>query len=164
MKKYLILILIVLIFGTLVVGVQAAGGKLVDAQRVPLYPVDNRSSNNVLTSEPSQGEVVFVDPMGNVTLVIQGNVEGLTPKHEYAVWVRNLSGYTGLYLDENTSLGYYKLETFTTNVKGKGKFHINILANDLPTGEYEIQLAINDCEAGGTDLATIKYITVTIKE
>jgi len=143
---------------------QPTHGHWVNNQRVPLYEVTTCSSNNVSSDSIIQGEVVFVDPMGNVTLVIQGNVEGLTPKHEYAVWVRNLSGYTGPYLDEYTPLGYYKLETFTTNVKGKGKFHINILADDLPTGEYEIQLAIND--DGCTVLATEappNWIIVTIK-
>lgn len=149
---------------------QPTHGHWVNNQRVLLYPVPNCDSAVVNTDAESQGEVLFNDPMGKVTLVIQGNVEGLTPKHEYAVWVRNLSGYTGPYLGEHTLLGYYKLETFTTNVKGKGKFHINILADDLPTGTYEIQLAINDPDVGGKNGCTVlateappNWVTVTIK-
>ena len=168
MKKYLILVLIVLIIGTLVIGVQVASGKRVNAQRVPLYPVPSGSSWFVDTTAPSQGEVVFVDPMGNVTFIIQGNVEGLESNKCYAVWVRDLRdtpGYTGDFL-KRAGLGYYMLETFTTNVEGKGKFHINILSEELTPGTYEIQVAINgDCvNVGRTVLATELWVTVTIKE
>jgi len=168
MKKYLIFVLIVLIIWTLVIGVQVASGKRVNAQRVPLYPVSGGSSDNVLTSEPSQGEVVFVDPMGNVTFIIQGNVEGLTPNYDYAVWIRDLgsTNYTGDSTWFHKPLGYYRVETFTTNEEGKGKFHLNILSEELTPGSYEIQLAINDdcVNIGRTVLATVKYTTVTIKE
>ncbi len=172
MKKYLILVLIVLIVGTLVIGVQVASGNRVNAQRVPLYPVLGCSSNNVLPLGPSQGEVVFVDPMGNVTFIIQGNVEGLIPNYDYTVWVRDLRdtpGYTGDFLNSAISAGYYMLETFTTNVEGKGKFHINILSEELTPGTYDIQLAINDPDDpygtyGCTVLATELWVTVTIKE
>ena len=169
MKKYLILVLIVLIIGALVIGVQVASGKRVDAQRVPLYPVSTGNSWYVDTTAPSQGEVVLVDPMGNVTFIIQGNVEGLNPNYDYAVWVRDLRddpGYTGDFLKSASSLGYYMLETFTTNVEGKGTFHINILSEDLTPGTYQIQVAINDdcVEVGKTVLATELWVTVTIKE
>ncbi|HIH97278.1 MAG TPA: hypothetical protein HA348_07400 [Thermoplasmata archaeon] len=166
MKKYLILVLIVLIVGTLVIGVQAAGGKWVDAQRVPLYPVPTGNSWYVDTTLPSQGEVVFVDPMGNVTFIIQGNVEDLLPNHCYTIWVRDLDpGYTGTFIAHAPSLGYYKLDTFTTNDEGRGKFHLNICAEDLSIGEYDIQLAINDGELGYefTVLATELWVTVSIK-
>jgi len=167
MKKYLILVLIVLIIGTLVIGVQVASGKRVDAQRVPLYPVNNCNSAFVRSDLPSQGEVVFVDPMGNVTFIIQGNVEDLSPNQCYNIWIRDLDpGYSGNFLKKYAPLGYYMVDTFTTNVEGKGTFHINILSEDLTPGEYEIQLAINDDSAGNgcTVLATELWVTVTIKE
>ena len=163
MKKYLILVLIVLIVGTLVIGVQAAGGKWVDAQRVPLYPTPSGSSNNVRTDLPSQGEVIFVDPMGNVTFIIQGNVEGLQPGFLYDVWIRDFDpGYTGTFIKRYAPLGYYKLDTFTTNDEGRGKFHLNIRSDDLAPGTYLIQLAINE-GGGGTVVATELWVTVTIK-
>lgn len=171
MKKYLILVLIVLIIGTLVIGVQVASGKRVNAQRVPLYPVFSGNSAYVNTDAPSQGKVIFVDPMGNVTFIIQGNVEGLESNKCYAVWVRDLRGtpgYTGDFLNESKKYGYYMLETFTTNVEGKGKFHINILSEDLSPGIYSIQLAINNscdpADNGITVLATVMYTTVTVKQ
>ena len=173
MKKYLILVLIVLIIGTLVIGVQVASGKRVNAQRVPLYLVDGGSSNNVRVDLPSQGEVVFVDPMGNVTFIIQVNVEGLTPNYDYAVWIRDLgsqppdpTNYTGDYTYFYKPLGYYRVGTFTTNDEGKGKYHLNILSEELTPGTYYIQLAINnECVSiGSTVVATERYIEVTIKE
>ena len=146
------------------------GGKWVNAQRVPLYPVLNCNSWFVDTDSPSQGEVVFVDPMGKVTFIIQGNVEDLDPSKCYAVWIRDLRddpGYTGDFLNQYSDLGYYMVETFTTNVEGNGKFHLNILSEELSPGTYQIQLAINDkCDQsiGCTVLATELWVTVTIKE
>ena len=146
----------------------AAGGKWVNAQRVPLYKVTTCSSDDVdPDSQIIQGEVVFVDPMGKVTFIIQGNVEGLLEDHDYAVWVRELTNYDGDFLMSAGGVWFW-LETFTTNVEGKGKFHINILSEDLTSGTYQIQLAINDpddpyCVYGCTVLATDKWVTVTVK-
>ena len=149
----------------IVTSVFAAGGKWVDAQRVPLYPVDYRSSDYVRDDLLSQGEVLFVDPMGNVTFIIQGNVEGLELNHCYEIWIRDLDpGYSGAFLKKYAPLGYYMVDTFITNDEGKGKFHLNFRSDELIDGAYEIQLAINDCEVGGTVLATVKWVTVTIKE
>ncbi|GAI29018.1 unnamed protein product, partial [marine sediment metagenome] len=52
-------------------------------------------------------------------------IKGLSPNMEYFVWVRNLTGYTGDYLYNYSLLGYYKLNSFMTNVKGKGSFRIH---------------------------------------
>ena len=172
MKKSLFSIIgLVLVIGLallIMTSIFAAGGKWVNAQRVPLYPVDACNSKYVREDLPSQGEVVFVDPMGKVTFIIQGNVEGLTPNYDYAVWIRDLgsTNYTGDFTWFYEPLGYYRVETFTTNEEGKGKFHLNILSEELTPGSYEIQLAINDdCVIiGCTVLATVMYTTVTIKE
>ena len=170
MKKFLFPILTLLLVIGLALLIMptifATEGHWVNNQPAPLYPASDCSSDNVLPSEPSQGEVIFVDPMGKVTFIIQGNVEGLLEKHDYAVWVRNLNNYDGDFIMSAAGVWFW-LETFTTNAKGMGKFHINILADDLPTGTYDIQLAINDPDVGGiygcTVLATEKWITVTIK-
>ena len=104
-------------------------------------------------SELAGGQVTLVDPMGNVSLIIQGNVRDLTPSTTYGVWVRDLTGYTGDYLNSMPRLGYFKLTTFTTNAKGHGNFHINIGKDDLPDGTYDIQVAINDHNATDPDIS-----------
>ena len=171
MKKSLFpIIVLFLVIGLallIMTSVFAAGGKWVNAQRVPLYPVDGGSSNNVRVDLPSQGEVVFVDPMGKVTFIIQVNVEGLIPNYDYAVWIRDLSTeYTGSHTYFYKPLGYYRVGTFTTNDEGKGKYHLNILSEELTSGTYYIQLAINnECvSVGSTVLATERDIPVTIKD
>jgi len=168
LKKIAIALVLCIVISVITGSVVFAAGKA-GAQRVSLYPVDSGSSDYVRTDLPSQGTVVINDPMGDVTLIIQGNTFGLQPKYSYTVWVRNLDqngGYTGPYIMKYAPLGYYLLDTFTTNAKGRGHFHLNIQAQDLPSGAYGIQVAINDPQAGGpygkTVLATVKYTTVTV--
>ncbi len=171
MKKLIAIVLLVMVLMlTLSSGFALADGKA-GAQRAPLYPVDNYTSDEVRSDLPSQGKVVINDPMGSVALIIQGNAEGLMANYEYTVWVRDLTGYTGSFINRYTPLGYYILDTFTTNTKGKGNFHLNILAEDLPPGIYEIQVAINDLGEndpltyiGQTVIATEKYTEVTVGE
>jgi len=141
--------------------------KWVDSQKADFYTVPDGNSDNV-SDILAGGQVTLVDPMGNVSLIIQGNVRDLTPSTTYAVWVRNLAGYTGDYLNNYEPLGYFMLTTFTTNAKGHGNFHINIGKDDLPDGTYDIQVAINDLPSdqhpnGVTKIATQKYTVVTVK-
>ena len=131
-----------------------------------LYPVSSGSSNNVLTGEPSQGcVVIFDDPTGEVAIEIDGNAHGLTPDHEYSIWVRDLSGYTGFSYNSAPSLGYYLLDYFTTDGDGMGFFELNIDSADLSDGTYNIQVAINDPSVEPpytTIIATVKYTSVTV--
>ena len=167
MKKQAIAVVLSVVLSIIVGGVALAA-----AQRAPLYPVEEGNSDNVLTGQPSQGRVIINDPMGDVALVIQGNATGLLSNHLYTVWVRNLDmkgGYTGDYINKYTPLGYYLLDCFTTNRQGKGHFHLNIRATDLPAGTYDIQVAINDPPGdpsdspfGPTVLATVKYTEVDV--
>ncbi len=165
MKKIAIALLLCMVLSIITGSAVFAAGKA-GAQRVPFYPVDFGSSDYVRNDLPAQGAAVINDPMGNVALMIQGNVNGLQPNHFYTVWVRELAGYTGDFLNSYTPLGYYLLDTFTTNEEGKGHFHLNIRAQDLSAGTYNIQVAINDAPSpdiiGVTVLATEKYTTVTI--
>lgn len=162
-KTFPILLALVLIF---VITTPVFAGKWVTAQQAPFYVVTSCSSDNV-TSTLGGGQVNIVDPMGNVSLIIQGSVKGLEPNTQYDAWVRNLSGYTGSYLYAYTPLGYFKLATFLTDEFGNGSFHINLRAEDLPDGTYSIQVAINNAGAanniGCTYIATEKYLTVTVK-
>lgn len=140
------------------------------AVQTPLFPVSGGSSDNVLDTQPSQGKVIVNTPNGNVTLIFNGIVTGLTPSTTYAVWVRDLrsidsvGGYTGPFFREYAPLGYYVLDYFTTDEFGAGNFHINVRAEDLPADSYNIQVAINTYvpDANGvTLLATPKYTSVT---
>lgn len=165
MKKIAIALALCMALSVVVGGAALAGGKA-SVQKAPLYLVDGGSSDNVRDDLASQGRVIINDPMGDVALIIQGNVEGLKDNYSYTVWVRELFGYTGPSIHAYPP--YYKLDTFTTNSKGKGHFHLNILATDLPSGTYDIQVAINDPVGvfggviGETVLATVKYTEVTV--
>lgn len=125
----------------------AGGGKWVTAQKAPFYWVNGSSDDP--TSDLAGGQVVTVDPMGNVSLVVQGNVKGLDPNAGYDVWIRDLTGYTGsyLYMATGTYNGvpytYYKLGTFATDFEGNGSFDLNLRADELPDGTYELQVALN---------------------
>lgn len=177
MKKVLFPILALVLTLSMATSAVAAGGKWVNAQRAPLYPlVPPGSSNYVDPSLDPVGQVILVDPMGNVTFIIQGHVEGLTPDPDdpnLYLWVRNLSGYTGPFMEPyyNATYGYYLLDTFTVNEEGRGNFHVNIRSEHLIPGTYQIQVAINTgpvptwptVAATYWDRATGEGITVTIK-
>jgi len=164
MKKVLFAAICILALLVLVAPA-AAGGKWVDAQRAPFYKVYGCSSN-VVSSDLAGGQVVLVDPMGSVSLVVQGNVKGLASNAGYDAWVRNLTGYTGPYLAVYAPLGYYKLATFTTDDEGNGIFHLNLRADDLPDGTYQIQVAINPFGNQGCTVIATQWdpgLTVTVK-
>jgi len=158
MRKFIVLAVVALALALTVSATSAGGGKWVNSQRLALYPVLSCSSNFPDTSQPGQGTAKLVDPMGDVNLIIQGNAKGLTADSGYDVWVRNLDtygGYTGPKLAYYAPLGYYKLATFTTDSEGNGSFHLNLRADHLPPGEYQIQVAINPLSNQGcTVLAT----------
>ena len=163
MKKLSFVAIAILTLLVLVVPA-AAGGKWVTAQKAPFYKVYGCSSNYV-SSELAGGQVVLVDPMGNVSLIVQGNVKGLAPDAGYDVWVRNLTGYTGSYLAVYLPLGYYKLDTFTTDAEGNGSFHLNLRAADLPDGTYEVQVAINPAGVQGCTVVATQWpgLSITVK-
>jgi len=153
-KKSLPILLALVLLASLTTPVFA--GKWVTAQQAPFYLVPSGSSNFVSTTLAG-GEVHIVDPMGNVSLIIQGNVKGLAPNTNYAAWVRDLDNYSGSTINSAPSLGYFKLVTFMTDEYGDGSFHINLRAEDLPDGTYYIQVAIN---LAGADPTT--YIGTTV--
>lgn len=163
-KRVLIAATCILALLVLVAPAAAGGGKWVDAQKAPFYIVYGCSSN-VVSSDLAGGQVVLVDPMGNVSLVVQGNVEGLASNAGYDAWVRNLTGYTGPYLAVYPPLGYYKLATFTTDAEGNGSFHLNLRADELPDGTYQIQVAINPLGNQGCTVIATQWpgLSVTVK-
>jgi hypothetical protein len=150
----------------LVLAVPAGAVKPVDPgglQRLTWHSVTDGSSDNV-TDTLVPGHVTINTPAGRVAMVINGRIT-LLPNTTYGVWVRELTGYTGDYLASYTPLHYYKLVTFTTNVRGQGSFHINIARADLlPDGTRNIQIAINpspsDASIDVTVAATIRFTSV----
>ena len=128
-------------------------GKWVDPVNAPFYLVPSGTSN-IVSSDLAGGKVHIVDPMGNASLIIQGNIVGLLPNTSYDVWVRNLNDYTGDYLQYVPSLGYFKFVTLTTDDFGNADFHIMMKADELPDGTYQIQVAINPAGVLRTVIAT----------
>ena len=164
MNKKLIIVITILAL-VLTVTPALAGGKWVTAQKAPFYHVYGCSSNNV-SSDLAGGQVVLVDPMGNVSLVVQGNVKGLTHNSGYDVWVRDLQDYSGPYITKHEDLGYFKLATITTDFEGNGSFHFNIRTDELAAGTYTIQVAINPAGNQGCTVVATQWpgMSVTVKE
>lgn len=132
----------------------------------PFYTVNNGTSDQV-TNTLAGGSVMYNAPSGKVALIIDGNVSSLQANSNYAVWVRDLTGYTGPALTTYAPLGYVKLGTFSTDSLGNGSFHFNIQRSDLPAGTYHLQTAINPAGdsndyIGQTVVATQKYTDVAV--
>jgi len=163
MKK-LMFFTVLLLLSLVVVSPVLAGGKWVNSQKASFYKVYGCSSN-VVSDDLSGGQVILVDPMGNVSMVVQGNVRGLNPLAKYDVWIRNLTGYTGPYITEYAPLGYFKLATITTDDEGNGSFHFNLRTDELPDGNYEIQVAINPYNNQGCTVVATQWpgIFISVK-
>ena len=163
MKKILVALAAVAALSVVaVVAVPAFAG----STKAPFYTVTNGTSDEV-TNTLSGGSVMYNAPSGNVALIINGDVKGLQPNFDYAVWVRDLTTYSGPALTSYAPLGYFKLGTFSTNAQGNGSFHFNIQRSDLPAGTYNLQTAINDAgttddHVGATVVATQKYTNVNV--
>lgn len=128
--------------------------------KLPVFEVDDKTSDKVDTDEPYQGHITVTTPRGKNDLIIRGVIHGLAKKTEHSVWIRKLAGYSGPYLDRNESLKYYKLVLFTTDSEGHGNFHLKIADSHLPAGSYELQIAIN--KGSDTVSATQKWLEVKI--
>ena len=166
MKKAIVFIVIAALVLTITPALIFAGGKWVDSQKAPFYEVNG--SSDIVSDVLAGGQVTLVDPMGNVSMVIQGNVRELDPLAMYDVWVRNLRGYTGpciLGPVGGDSYNYYKLAVITTDVEGNGSFHFNLRTDELPDGVYEIQVAINHYNDMSSTVIATQWpgMTVTVK-
>ena len=112
----------------------------------------------------SEGKVIINLPKGDVGMVAQGMVRNLelnTPYYVY-LWAHyDTSWYTGT---EATWLdSWAKFATITTNAAGHANFHINIDADDLTTGSYDISVWIDEAETPGSVTVLVSYeITVNI--
>lgn len=138
MRRAFVILFAALILTVLVAPVVSAG-KFVTPQKADWFYVSGGSSNNVTTAQ-AYGHVQIVDPMGSATLIVTGVVQ-LAPSTGYAVWVRELYGYTGTLW--TPGIGYYKLGWFMTDANGYADFNVKVFSNVLPEGTYNIQVAIN---------------------
>jgi hypothetical protein len=131
-------------------------------QRLTWHKVANWNSDSVLP-DPVPGRGTINTPRGTVAMVINGHVK-LQPNTTYGVWVRELTGYTGTSLASAPTAYYYRLATFTTNIRGWGAFHIHIARTLLPNDLRNIQIAINTSlnpgDVGGTVAATVRFTPV----
>ena len=164
MKRLTMLLGLCSIVGALVVPTALSG-----SQKVPIYAADGCTSDLIDTTMPVPGHVNLNTPGGAVALVVNGSIT-LAPNTTYTFWVRNLTGYTGPFVNSSSGLGYYAPGTFTTDAYGNGVFHYNFLASDLPPGTYPIQVAINQdngttygCTIAGTTFSyTAPPTSVTV--
>lgn len=153
MKKLIVLCLSLFAFLSLSVGLVSAKNADPKQAKAIFYNVTGGSSDNVDQKNPYEGFVTLVNPSGDNSLLLNGHIKGLTADTEYSVWVRNLTGYSGPRIFEYLPLGYFKLVTFTTNSQGIGEFHYQINSQDLPSGTYPIQVAINFGDPIGVTVA-----------
>ena len=148
MKKYLILVLIVFIIGTLVIGVQAAGGKVTKstgkdaAAMIPagdMFPPGNRYDNECQIPG-AKGKVNMIQPNGNVDVILGVSVDGLTPNAEYKVYFDQ----TGIDpMDDGTAGDWTLMGSFWTDECGHGDWNYTAPAGDLEAGTYTWSVFIN---------------------
>jgi hypothetical protein len=150
MKKYLILVLIVLIIGTLVIGAQAAGGKVTkltgkDAvaiiPAVDMYP--GSAYDNQYQIPGAKGKVNMIQPNGNVDVILGVSVDGLDADTEYKVYFDTNGGTPGPWV----SMGY-----FTTDEYGHGDWNYTAPAGTYEVGSYTKSVYINRTDVGYTVL------------
>jgi len=111
----------------------------------------------------SGGKVIYNQPNGKMAVLINSIVNGLKPNFTYKLYLRNYKkpgappwGATGCSYGNWTYMG-----SFITDDKGHGDFQIKILKDEMPAGEYNFSVWINDVVAGRTLLVSDNF-TVTI--
>jgi hypothetical protein len=164
MKRLIPIIFVALLAVTMLsVTVSAAPPVGKGAQIVPLYPCGPGQSDQVLTTQPAQGKVIINTPNRDVSFNFTVIANNLDPNTQYAVFVRELAGYTGPYFTWNNNY-WFILGYFTTDSTRAGDFHLNVRAADLPSGAYNIQVALNPVSElmTHTVLATEKFTAVTL--
>ena len=148
MKKYLILVLIVLIVGTLVIGVQA-GGKVTKltgkdaAEMLSAGDVYGGAYVNEWQVPEATGKVNMIQPNGNVDVILGVSVDGLAAETEYRVFFDTNGGTPGPWV----SMGY-----FTTDEYGHGDWNYTAPAGTFTEGHYNYSVYINRTDVNATVL------------
>ena len=161
MKKYLILVLIVLIVGTLVIGVQAAGkvtkltGKdaLEMIPAVDMYP--GSAYDNQYQIPGAKGKVNMIQPNGNVDVILGVSVDGLAPNSLYIVYFDTDGGSTGPW-------PFIQVGNFTTDEFGHGEWNYTAPAGSLAAGSHILSVVINRTDPIAATILVSEDITFDI--
>ena len=150
MKKYLILILIVLVIVTLFVGVQVVSGKVTkltgkDAvAMIPAADMSPRYNLNIHFPE-AKGKVNMIQPNGNVDVILGVSVDGLAANSRYIVYFDK----TGITPGVDSTMGSWEeVGDFWTDDLGHGEWNYTAPAGLLDLGEHEWSVFINRIAAG----------------
>jgi len=152
MKKYFILVLIVLIVGTLVIGVQA-GGKVTKltgkdaAEMLSAGDVYGGVYDNEWQVPEATGKVNMIQPNGNVDVILGVSVDGLSPNSLYIVYFDTDGGSTGPH-------PFIQVGNFTTDDYGHGEWNYTAPAGSLAVGDYIWSVAINRTDPAATILVS----------
>ena len=151
MKKYLILVLIVLIIGTLVIGVQAGKvTKFTGKYAVAIIPTLDMYSAYYGTQyyqyliPEAKGKVNMIQPNGNVDVILGVSADGLDANTDYTVFFDKDGGDPGPW---GESVGY-----FTTDEYGHGDWNYTAPAGTFDEGEYTYSVWINRADINLTVL------------
>ena len=152
MKKYLILVLIVLIVGTLVIGVQA-GGKVTKltgkdaAEMLSAGDVYGGIYVNEWQGPEATGKANMIQPNGNVDVILGVSVDDLAPNSLYIVYFDTDGGSAGPH-------PFTQVGSFTTDEFGHGEWNYTAPAGSLLAGSYIWSVAINRTDPAATILVS----------
>jgi len=114
MKKYIALIVVVLLASFAISGIALAGADVQELKPYPFPPAAPRDAD-------ASGKAVVNQPMVKVCLQVTVSAKGLDSEETYEVWIGDTKDWT--------SVG-----TFITNKNGNGHLHKNYRKGDtLPT-------------------------------
>ena len=152
MKKYLILVLIVLIIGTLIIGVQAVGKvtKLTGKDAAEMLSAGDVYGGiyiNEWQVPEATGKVNMIQPNGNVDVILGVSVDGLTPFSLYIVYFDLDGGSAG-------PRPFRQVGNFTTDEYGHGEWNYTAPAGSLDPGPYVWSVAINRTGPAATILVS----------
>ena len=156
MKKYLILILIVLIIGTLVTGVQAAGGKVTkltgkDAvAMITAVDMFGDPYDQWWQISEAKGKVNMIQPNGNVDVILGVSADGLAPNSLYTVYFDTDGVTQGDY--DNTAGPWVLMGEFWTDAYGHGDWNYTAPAGTYEDGAYKISVYINRTDVNNSIL------------
>ena len=141
MKKYLILVLIVLIIGTLVIGVQVASGKVTKStgkDAAEMIPAGERFPDSAYDNEwqipGAKGKVNMIQPNGNVDIILGVSVDGLVANSRYTVHFDT---------DGGAPYPFVLKGEFWTDEDGHGEWNYTAPAGFLTIGIYTWSVYIN---------------------
>jgi len=151
MKKYLILVLIVLIIGTLVIGVQASKVTKLTGKDAAEIKSAGEVYGGIYDNEwqipEAKGKVNMIQPNGNVDVILGVSVDGLALNSLYIVYF-DLNG------GSNGPGPFLQVGNFTTDEYGHGEWNYTAPAGSLGAGSHVWSVAINRTGPAATILVS----------